>query len=126
MPYICGMRKILTFIKSLFIKTDTVHPLNEAIMRLTMNKTFDFAKGKRSVVNGHCMVKGVRQDMGVNYVDVLVKITQDEPKRYYKSERRRKRFRKANIRYYIGHSELTHTIRMVGMKSFRVGNITLI
>lgn len=120
------MRKILTFIKSLFCKTDIVHPLNDAIMRLTMNKTFDFAKGKRSVVNGYCMVKGVRQDMGVNYVDVLVKITQDEPKRYYKSEWRRKRFRKANIKYYITHSELSHTVRMVGMKSFRVGNITLI
>jgi hypothetical protein len=120
------MRKILKFIKSLFIKTDTVHPLNEAIMRLTMNKTFDFAKGKRSVVNGHCMVKGVRCDMGVNYVDVYVKITQDEPKRYYKTEWRRRRFRQANIRYYIGHSELSQIIRMVGMRSFRVGNITLI
>jgi hypothetical protein len=120
------MRKILTFIKKLFCKTDIVHPLNDAIMRLTMNKTFDFAKGKRSVVNGYCMVKGVRQDMGVNYVDVLVKITQDEPKRYYKSEWRRRKFRKANIKYYIKHSELSHTVRMVGMKTFRIGNITLI
>lgn len=120
------MRKIINWIKSLFIKTDVTHPLNDAIVKLTNGKQFDFATDKCSVVNGYCIVKGVRQDLGITYVDLFVKIKNDEPKRFYRTEWGRRKFRKANMRYYIGKCELNNTLRLIGLKYFRVGNITLI
>ena len=57
-----------------------LHPLNEAVVRLTKNKWYTFAEGKTSCASGEFRVVRLRSVNGEDVIDVEIRLRQDERK----------------------------------------------
>ena len=121
LSYLCGMiyNKILKLIHK------DLHPLNEAVVRLTKNKWYTFAEGKTSCPSGKFRVVLLRSVNGQNVVDVEIRLIQDEPKHKKITEEKRLQVRDSSIRYYIPQSDLIERLRLVGIRNYKIGNIKI-
>lgn len=118
LTYICGMikDKILKFIYK------DLHPLNEAAVRLTKNKWYDFAKGKTSCASGKFKLVRMRKSSeGETIVDVEIRLIQDERC----SKDKLNEIRNRTINYYIPKSDLINMLILVGIKEYKLGNIKI-
>jgi len=116
LTYICGMK--------LFNRH--IHPLSQAVMKITKDKTYPFAQEKTSCTNGYCKVTKVRKIDNKCLVDVEVILTTDENPKFHKTEQGRIKSRETSIRYDIKSSELRTYLKIVGISEFKVGKIKII
>ena len=116
LSYICGMK--------LFNRH--THPLSNAVMKITKDKTYPFAQEKTSCTNGYCKVTKVRKMDNKCLVDVEVILTRDENPKFHKTEEGRIKSREASIRYDIKGSELRTYLKIVGISEFKVGKIKIV
>ncbi len=121
MSYLCGMiyNKILKFIYK------DLHPLNEAVVRLTKNKWYTFAEGKTSCATGKFRVIRLRSVEGEDVVDVEIKLLKDEPKYKDSTLEQWEKSRNRTIKYYIPKSDLIDRLRLVGIRNYKLGNIKI-
>ena len=121
LSYLCGMiyNKILKLIHK------DLHPLNEAVIRLTRNKWYTFAEGKTSCATGKFRVVRLRSVNGEDVVDVEIKLIKDEPKYKDSTIEQWEKSRNRTIKYYIPKSDLIDRLRLVGIRNYKLGNIKI-
>jgi hypothetical protein len=93
-----------------------LHPLNEAAVRITRNKWFDFASGIQTYPSGKFKVIRMRKVDGENVVDVEVKITSKDKSPEKVDE---------SIQFFIPKSELIERLYLIGIKNYKLGTVKM-
>jgi hypothetical protein len=93
-----------------------LHPLNEAAVRITKNKWFDFARDIQTYPSGKFKVIRMRMVDGENVVDVEVKITSKDRSPNKVDE---------SIQFFIPKSELIERLHLIGIKNYKLGTVKM-
>ena len=109
--YIYRMFKCLT---KLIYKD--LHPLNEAVVRITKNKWFDFALGIQTYPSGKFKVLRIRKVNGENVIDVEVKIISKGKGSHLIDE---------SVQFFIPKSELIERLYLIGIRNYKLGTVKI-
>ena len=93
-----------------------LHPLNDAVVRITKNKWFDFALGIQTYPSGKFKVLRIRKVNGENVVDVEVKIISKGKGGHLVDE---------SVQFFIPKSELIERLYLIGIRNYKLGKVKI-
>ena len=93
-----------------------LHPLNDAVVRITKNKWFDFALGIQTYPSGKFKVLRIRKVNGENVIDVEVKIISKGKGSHLIDE---------SVQFFIPKSELIERLYLIGIRNYKLGKVKI-